>query len=102
MLIFPNTNQPLNSTGSSADDFATKYLEGYYTYYTAPEETGEAMAAKLEDEDEALTPMEVKESDLPITPHHTSPRRTTLPSLLSRPHALPSQSSPILHIHHTP
>ena len=48
------------STDSSADDFATKYLEGYYTHYTAPEETGEAMQAKLEDEDEALTPMEVR------------------------------------------
>jgi hypothetical protein len=42
-----------------ANEFATKYLSGAYTYYTAPEESEESVAARMEAQDEALTPMEV-------------------------------------------
>jgi hypothetical protein len=39
--------------------FATKYLEGCYTYYTAPVESEASVASRMEAQDEALTPMEV-------------------------------------------
>ena len=39
--------------------FARKYLEGCYTYYTAPEESEASVAARMDAQDEALTPMEV-------------------------------------------
>jgi hypothetical protein len=42
-----------------ATEFATKYLSGGYTYYSAPEESEESVAARMEAQDEALTPMEV-------------------------------------------
>ena len=39
--------------------FARKYLEGCYTYYTAPEESEASVSARMDAQDEALTPMEV-------------------------------------------
>ena len=42
-----------------AETFAKKYLEGCYTYYTAPEEGEESITSRMEAEDEAMTPMEV-------------------------------------------
>ena len=39
--------------------FAVKYLEGCYTYYTAPVESDESVALRMEQQDEALSPMEV-------------------------------------------
>mmetsp|Transcript_25369 Transcript_25369/g.30064 ORF Transcript_25369/g.30064 Transcript_25369/m.30064 type:complete len:524 (-) Transcript_25369:201-1772(-) len=42
-----------------ASTFANKYLSGAYTYYTAPEESEASVAARMDAEDEALTPMEV-------------------------------------------
>ena len=38
-----------------AETFAKKYLEGCYTYYTAPEEGEESITSRMEAEDEAMT-----------------------------------------------
>jgi len=43
----------------SANEFARKYLNGGFTYYTAPEESDASVALRMEAQDEALTPMEV-------------------------------------------
>lgn len=56
-------NNPNRYPPADGAVFARKYLEGCYTYYTAPEESEASVSARMDAQDEALTPMEVNEDE---------------------------------------